>query len=107
MAYRTNARVALHNTSVLEKDVKNQWKWDWLDRKIDGVKIEQSIKKLDEPGKAYCKLCRKEVNYARRGWKSLEQHATGALHKRIVKERGENYSLPGRSHFSGKVLLLA
>ena len=62
-----------------DSDVKNKWKPEWLDEKLTlkhpdpdndqvmTVVYGETVKKLDEPGQAYCGLCKSIVRYGMRG----------------------------------------
>jgi hypothetical protein len=56
----------------IDKGIRNWWKWEWLERFVDGNPVRQTIQKIDSRGLARCEVCNKEINYAGRGWKSLE-----------------------------------
>ena len=40
-----------------DKGVKNCWKWEWLERSVDGNSVGQFIRKIDCRGVARCQLC--------------------------------------------------
>ncbi|XP_076109456.1 uncharacterized protein LOC143078481 [Mytilus galloprovincialis] len=92
------SRVVLQRDSYnleVDKGVKNCWKWDWVERSVYGNPVGQFIRKINSRGIARCELCQKDINYAGRGWKSLEQHLTKKLHLDNLKMRKTNHSLSG------------
>ncbi|VDI50671.1 Hypothetical predicted protein [Mytilus galloprovincialis] len=92
------SRVVLQRDSYnleVDKGVKNCWKWDWVERSVYGNPVGQFIRKINSRGIARCELCQKDINYAGRGWKSLEQHLTKKLHLDNLKMRKPNHSLSG------------
>jgi len=84
------------DTKLLDRGLKNVWKWEWLERKVDKELVGRFIRKINVKGVAHCNLCRKDINYASRGWKSLEQHLQKKVHQDNLKIRSSNYSLSGR-----------
>ena len=65
----------------IDKGIANCWKWEWLERLVDGKPVGQFIRKIDSRGVARCQLCQKDINYTGRGWISLEQHMKKNLEK--------------------------
>jgi hypothetical protein len=51
------------DTRKVDKGLKNPWKWEWLERKVDDQLIGRFIRKLSSRGLAFCELFSKEVNY--------------------------------------------
>jgi hypothetical protein len=80
------------DTKTLANGLKNVWKWEWLKKKVGEELIGRFIRKMKTRGHAYCELCNKDINYAGRGWKSLEQHLRKKLHSNNAKIRSSNYS---------------
>lgn len=75
-----------YNTKDLEKDVKNKWRWEWLnDVDADGVKWVQWLKKPEISGVAFCEACGKTINYKSSGKKAFRIHANDANHKKNVR----------------------
>lgn len=62
------------NIKVIDKGLKNVWKWEWLEWKVEDEPVRRFIRKINVRGLARCELCSKDINYGGRGWKSLEQH---------------------------------
>ena len=81
MATKVVQREADVNTKVLVKGLKNIWKWECLEKKVNDEPVRRFIKKLNARGLAKCELCNKEINYGGRGWKNLEQHMSKKLHR--------------------------
>ena len=76
-----------------EKNVKNKWRWDWLDhpkpisnkpedRILEKDKWRVWLRKLDCPGKAFCTVCSETINYGSNGKKALNNHASSETHKK-------------------------
>ena len=42
------------DTKSLEKDVKNMWRWEWLERDKDELKYGEWLRKPDTAGIAFC-----------------------------------------------------
>jgi hypothetical protein len=57
---------------------------------VDGNPVGQTIRKIDSRGLARCEVCNKEINYDRRGWKSIEQHLKNKLHTDNLKIKRTN-----------------
>lgn len=75
-----------YNTKDLEKDVKNKWRWEWLnDVDADGVKWVLWLKKTEISGVAFCEACGKTINYKSSGKKAFRIHANDANHKKNVR----------------------
>ena len=71
------------------------WFWyqdirQWLKKKVEEELIGRFIRKIKTRGHAYCELCNKDINYASRGWKSLEQHLRKKLHSNNAKIRNNS-----------------
>jgi len=73
------------DTRKVDKGLKNPWKWEWLERKVGDELICRFIWKLSSRGLAFCELCSKEVNYARRGWKAFHHLNSICLRSCILK----------------------
>ena len=41
----------------VDKGVENCWKWEWLERTVDGNSVGQFNRKIDSRGVARCQLC--------------------------------------------------
>lgn len=83
------------DVTKIDKGVKNPWRWAWLEKIIDKTQLSTVIEKVNKPGFALCKICRKEINYGKRGSVALDDHVSGAKHKQLVHIQKTNYALPG------------
>jgi len=73
------------NVKVLEKDVKNKWRWEWLEETDEsGQKYEKWLKKPDIHGVCFCVPCGKTISYKSSGKKAVKSHSTDNMHKRNV-----------------------
>lgn len=74
------------DTKLLEKDVKNKWRWEWLDE-VDsqGQKYGEWLRKPDTAGMAFCEACGKTLNYKSSGKKAFRLHADDTNHKKSVR----------------------
>ena len=61
---------------TIEASVKNKFKWDWLQQK-DGNDdfLSDYVRKIPEPGIAYCLYCHQRFNYGTRGKSYVLRHA--------------------------------
>ena len=102
----------------IDADLKNKFRWDWLDRKVTvspvgsskqeplSVLVSDFVKKLDVAGKALCTVCDDVILYGSRGWKALQSHATSVKHRKQTFLLKSNYSIssafrqPGQTHTS-------
>lgn len=46
------------DTKLLDKGLKNVWKWEWLERKVDKELVGRFIRKINVREVAHCNLCR-------------------------------------------------
>ncbi|KAJ8287290.1 hypothetical protein GJAV_G00049850 [Gymnothorax javanicus] len=81
------------DVKLIDKGVKNVWRWEWVERSVEGELVGKHIRKIKAPGLALCELCMKEINYSGRGWRSLQQHLFKKVHKQKAKILATNYSL--------------
>ena len=89
----------------IDADLKNKFRWDWLDRKVTvcpvgsskeeplSVLVADFVKKLDVAGKALCTVCDDVILYGSRGWKALQSHATSVKHRKQTFLLKRNYSI--------------
>ena len=75
--------------------LKNQWKWEWLEKKVKGELVSQHIRKINSRGVAFCNVCQKDINYSTRGWRALEQHLQKKLHIDNKRIKASNQCLSG------------
>lgn len=68
MAHRVIVRNEAPNTNE-KKDVKNKFRWDWLDQKVEDIRVGDVIRKIDEDGYVKCICCagKKLINYGTSG----------------------------------------
>ena len=60
----------------IDKTVRNKWRWDWL----ENDKMKQYLRKVKQPGQAFCTICKKTLQYQSSGKKDLKQHVTSPPH---------------------------
>ena len=76
---------------LLEKDIKNKWRWEWLaERDFQGQQYEEWLKKPDSLGMAFCEACNKTISYKSGGKKAICLHAEDAKPTsslRIIKSK--------------------
>lgn len=92
------------DVSSIDKDVKNKFRWDWLDLCVQvkssngnfrGVPISEWIIKINSPGKAKCKLCTKILSYGSKGKSALLEHCNSESHMKCARSVITNFTLPG------------
>ena len=76
--------------------VKNRWRWEWLEYKMNGENLRRYVRKLEPPGMAFCALCQKELNYSSRGRTALEVHFTTAKHREAETSLQANATIAGK-----------
>jgi hypothetical protein len=85
----------------IEKDVKNKFRWDWLDFEVEicgfKVKIGDSVCKRTEPGLAFCTLCSKDIKYGGRGRAVIVQHLNQKDHQKRLKAQRESMMISVQS----------
>ncbi|GBL64368.1 hypothetical protein AVEN_142835-1 [Araneus ventricosus] len=87
-------RESAENIKDLERGIKNQWRWEWLEKKVDDIHLRESIRKLKAAGMAYCLTCQRELMYASRGSVALVDHVKAEKHGRVLKIQKTNFALP-------------
>lgn len=71
---------------TLEKEVKNKFKWSWLEEKDElGNFFSAYIRKIKDPGVVWCTVCRDKINYGSSGKKALTNHAKRSSHQKNHK----------------------
>ena len=61
---------------LIDKDVKNRFKWSWLEEEdCNKMYLSDWTRKVNIAGKVMCKLCNDLVNYGSGGKKDLKRHA--------------------------------
>lgn len=77
---------AKDDISQLEGELKNKFKWEWL--QIDDFsneKINVWCKKIDIPGVCFCTSCNTSIRYASEGIKALTKHSKTSVHVKARK----------------------
>lgn len=62
---------------AIDNGLKNPWRWNWLEKNVNGVYVREVIRKLRSCGVAYCLVCTKELLYGSRGLSALTKHMQG------------------------------
>ena len=71
----------VRNLKELDINVRNRWKWGWLNKKHgNGDYLSQYVKKIDQPGIALCTWCPKQITYGSSGKKAILKHAETENH---------------------------
>ena len=65
-----------HEAKQIDKDIKNSWCWAWMEREVQtlevgNISLKDHIRKKRESGTAVCLLCKCDIVYKSRGWKSI------------------------------------
>ncbi|KAK6964629.1 DNA repair and recombination protein RAD54 [Biomphalaria glabrata] len=72
------------NLEEIDKSVKNRFKWAWLEEKdCRGHLFSSYIQKLEEPGVAWCILCKDKIKYGAAGRKCIKSHAVSKKHQSL------------------------
>lgn len=80
----------------IDKEAKNPWRWEWLEKQVEGIYLREFIRKLSKCGGCYCIVCNKELAYGSRGFVALADHVKSAKHKSFLQIRKEHSALPGK-----------
>jgi hypothetical protein len=80
----------------VDKDVKNPWRWEWLEKEENEIRLQEVFRKINKCGVCYCTVCRKELAYGSRGFAALVGHMKSASHNKFLQMRKENFALPGK-----------
>ena len=76
MATREISRSDGNNLKLIDMDVKNRFKWPWLEEEdCNKMYLSDWTRKVNIAGKVMCKLCNDLVNYGSGGKKDLKRHA--------------------------------
>ena len=93
IVYRTDNK----NIRLIDVNVKNAWRWQWLEEKVGDTYLRDVFRKIEKPGFAYCVLCCKEISYGSQGIPALTNHVLhGKKHLAVIEARRNNFSLPGK-----------
>ncbi|KAL8597786.1 hypothetical protein ACOMHN_004901 [Nucella lapillus] len=77
------------SSSKHKEGTRNEWRWDWLDQKVNDVRVGDVFRKLDDKGYAFCVPCGKKMSYANRRrppWipPQCQQQKQGMNHQMLV-----------------------
>ena len=90
---------------VNDAGCRYKWNWEWVDRDFvldsdfgntQSVRYGDWIRKIDEPGTAYCILCLTTLKYSAKGFVAIANHAGTQIHRQRIGDRCSNSSLPGK-----------
>ena len=111
MASRLDILQRKRGEQEIKESTRYNWQWAWMDNewvepkpktwneKNEFVPLKGRyglwFRKVKAEGKAYCNLCRKELNYGSRGVETLKNHAASDSHCQKLRMREGNVSLPG------------
>ncbi|GBM81714.1 hypothetical protein AVEN_92835-1 [Araneus ventricosus] len=88
---------------TIDSGLKNPWRWDWLEKSVNGVYVREVIRKLRSCGVAYCLVCSKELIYGSRGFSALAKHMESRKHADAVEARQKNVPLPGAGGYNSDI----
>ncbi|KAL8589859.1 hypothetical protein ACOMHN_020862 [Nucella lapillus] len=80
-------------SSKHKEGTRNEWRWDWLDQKVNDVRVGDVFRKLDDKGYLFCVPCGKKMSYANRGLIALKTHMARKAHIKntsAVKDNATN-----------------
>lgn len=70
----------------LEENVRNAFKWEWLERlDTNDDRIQLWCKKINSSGQAYCVWCNSQLKYGSEGFKALTHHSKTLMHVKNAK----------------------
>ncbi|XP_055881072.1 uncharacterized protein LOC129925675 [Biomphalaria glabrata] len=79
----------------IDKNVKNKFKWVWMEEKdCMGDFLSSYIRKLEDPGVAWCIICKEKIKYGSAGKKVIKIHATSKKHQSTRSTLKSSSSLP-------------
>lgn len=83
------------NIKEIDKVVKNKFNWSWMEEKdCNNEHLSEYIRKLNEPGIAYCITCKERLKYGSSGKKLLHDHAKNKNHVKGRRALQCTQSLP-------------
>ncbi|GBN39479.1 hypothetical protein AVEN_243333-1 [Araneus ventricosus] len=87
------------SVNVLEivKQVKNPWRWEWLEKQVEGIYLRAIIRKLNKCVACYCIVCSEELAYGSRGFVAFTDHIKSSKHKSFLQTQKEHFALRERS----------
>ena len=53
--------------NVIDAECRDKWNWKWVEMKVDDTLASECIRKLRQPGKAFCVWCSSEITYSKGG----------------------------------------
>ena len=60
---------------LIDKNIKNRFKWIWLEEKdCSGEYFSQYIRKIEEPGIAWCLYCKEKIKYGSGGKNTIKHN---------------------------------
>jgi len=65
---------------TIYKGIKNAWKWQWLEKCVEGDMISKHIRKLNVAGIVRCILSAKDISYRIGAFKSIHHHTSKKIH---------------------------
>ena len=76
MSYNQVTRGGGYDIKVIDKGLKNKFKWNWLEEKdCNGMFLSEWVRKIDISGKALCLLCNTVLKYGAQGKSAFASHA--------------------------------
>ncbi|GBN34231.1 hypothetical protein AVEN_211445-1 [Araneus ventricosus] len=78
----------------IDKQAKNPWRWEWLEKQDEGIYLREIIGKLNKGGACYCIVCSKEFPCGSRGFVALTDHVKYEKHKSFLQTWKEHIALP-------------
>ncbi|GBO37155.1 hypothetical protein AVEN_114755-1 [Araneus ventricosus] len=88
-------RSASVDMRMINKGIKNPWRWEWLEKKVESIHLNECIRKLNKCSACYCVVCGKELMYSSKGSIVLVRHVKSVKHGSFLKSRKDNFALPG------------
>ncbi|XP_076440671.1 uncharacterized protein LOC143280062 isoform X1 [Babylonia areolata] len=82
-------------TSSFDRDSKNKWRWEWVDKTVEDQRVGEVIRKIEKDGYAYCTVCDSEIKYSSRGFVTIREHLTRPTHQEIFAACRNASRLPG------------
>jgi hypothetical protein len=72
------------DAKTIDELTKNKWNWGWSEKELckgtDEHLLSDCIKKVDQPGVAYCEWCKEIIKYGSSGLKAMiRRHADTKL----------------------------
>ena len=85
----------------VDAGVKNQWKFEWLEKTTDiqqgetkiNIRIGDCFEKIKTAGQAPCNVCSKVTSYGSHGMISLIEHIKSVKHVKLQFESRQSYKV--------------